>query len=88
MTPIPTAAGTQRARHRRVRQPIATIKIAAVRISTVRGSHPPSKEMPWPNLLKLGSGRGGISVGVGTGGAVVGPMGGTPSVSVPLLKER
>ncbi len=83
MTPTPTATGTQRTRQRRVRQPIATIRITAVTISTVSGSQPPSNEIPWPNLLKLGSGSGGIGVGVGTGCAVVGPIGGTPTVSDP-----
>jgi hypothetical protein len=32
----------------------------------VSGSQPPSNETPWPNLLKLGSGSGGIGVRVGT----------------------
>jgi hypothetical protein len=52
------------------------------------GSQPPINETPWPNLPKLGSGSGGIGVGVGTGCAVVGPSGGTRSVSDYKLKER
>jgi hypothetical protein len=59
---------------------MATIRTTIVRISTLIGNHPPSNEVPWPHLLKSGSGNGGISVGVGTEGAVVGPVGGTPSV--------
>jgi hypothetical protein len=76
-TPSAPLSGAHSSRQRRVRQPIATISTTIVRISMQVGNHPPSNEMPWPNLLKSGSGNRGISVGAGTGGAVVvGPVGG------------
>ena len=89
MTPTATATGIHTTRQRRVRQPIATISTTTVVISIVSGSQPPRNEIPWPNLLKLGSGSVGIGVGVGTGDAVVvSPFGGTPPVWDPFLKNR
>jgi hypothetical protein len=81
ITPTAALTGTHTSRQRRVRQPIATTRTTIERISTVIGNQPPSSEVPWPHLLKSGSGNRGISVGVGTcGEGGVGPFGGTPSV--------
>ena len=79
MTPIPAAIRTRITRQRRVRQPIATIKIAEPSGSRrSEGATRRARRGRGPNLLKLGSGRGGIGDGVGTGGAVVGADGRHP----------
>ena len=76
-TRTPTAAltGTHTSRQRRVRQPMPTIRTTMVTISSTVGNHPPNNEMPWPYLLKFGSGRLGIMTGAG-GVGVVGPLSG------------
>jgi hypothetical protein len=84
ITPTPAATGTHTSRHRRVRDPIATISSTTVTTWMLSGSQPPSSETPCPYLLKFGSGNGGI--GVGTGG-VVEPGGGTAPVWEPFLKK-